>query len=187
MKNTALVVVDLQEFFVDPSSHAFLPLSPHIERNIRLLVDAYRRRGLPIIFTRHAHGAESTLGSMGRWWGDPLMASSPLSKLRLEPAEGEVVVVKERYDAFHNTSLEEELEDRGVKELVFTGVMTDLCVETTARSAFVRDYDVMVVMDATTTQSEELHISSLITLAHGFAIIRRTDEILGEIGREMNE
>ena len=74
------------------------------------------------------------------------MGSSRFSKLRIEPAEGEVVIEKSTYDAFHGTDAEGILNEMGVKEVVIAGVMTHLCVETTARSSFVRDFDVTVVL-----------------------------------------
>ena len=59
------------------------------------------------------------------------------------------------------------------------GVMTHLCCETTARDAFMRGFDVYFVMDATATCNEELHLSSLLTLSHGFAVMVETEEVLG--------
>jgi len=179
---SVLLIVDFQEFFANPESHACLPHIHMVEGNIIRLLSAYRKRDLPVIFTRHAHGEDSNIGALGRWWRDPLMDGNPLSCLRFEPEEGEVLVVKDRYDAFYNTELDEVLRTMEAEELVIAGVMTDLCVETTARSAFVRDYDATIVLDATTTQEDKLHLSSLLTLAHGFAVIRRTDEILEALG-----
>ena len=178
----ALLVVDMQRFFIDPESHAFLPDSLCVLNNVRLLLEAFRRRGLPVIFTRHAHGP-GQLGAMGRWWRDPLMDGSEMSEIALDLIVGEHVVVKERYDAFHGTHLHELLLELDVHEVVVAGVMTDLCVETTARSAFVRDLDVTVAADACCTQDPELHYASLLTLAHGFAVIKRTRDIIGEVSK----
>ncbi|HDR06062.1 MAG TPA: isochorismatase family protein, partial [Candidatus Coatesbacteria bacterium] len=59
---------------------------------------------------------------------------------------------------------------------------TELCCETTARSAFVRDFDVFFPVDATAAYTEELHRASLLTLAHGFAVPLLTEELLRLLG-----
>ncbi|MDG6220452.1 MAG: cysteine hydrolase [Candidatus Thermoplasmatota archaeon] len=181
LENSCLIVVDMQKFFTCPESHACMPNAPRLEKNISRLLSAFRSRKLPVVFTRHSHPLGRDTGALGRWWRDPIMEDNPLAGLKMEPMPEEYVLIKDRYDAFFENGLEKVLADRGVKELVITGVMTDLCVETTSRSAFVRDYDVTVVMDATDTQDENLHLSALRTLAHGFAIIKSTNEILEEM------
>jgi isochorismate hydrolase len=74
--------------------------------------------------------------------------------------------------------LDEWLHNNGVEDLIITGVLTNCCCETTARDAFVRDYRVFFVADATATVNEELHLSSLMNLAFGFAYIAQTQELL---------
>ena len=63
--------------------------------------------------------------------------------------------------------------------------MTHLCCETTARDAFMRDYDVYFIVDATATETESLHISSLRTLTDGFTIPMKTSEILKEFNPDV--
>ncbi len=65
--------------------------------------------------------------------------------------------------------------------LVITGIMTHLCCETTARDAFMRDYEIYFVIDSTASYNETLHVSSLMTLTNGFAIPVKTDTILKEV------
>jgi isochorismate hydrolase len=121
---------------------------------------------------------------MGRWWADVIREGTSDSNIvsLLEPLDSEHVLRKTRYSAFRGTTLEELLKDRGVKSLVITGVMTHLCCESTARDAFIRDFEVFFVVDATATNYEELHLSSLRTLSDGFAIPVTTDEVLDGMG-----
>ena len=79
------------------------------------------------------------------------------------------IIQKERYDAFWKTPLDVFLKNEGVEQVIISGVMTHLCCETTARSAFMRDYKVFFTIDGTATYTEELHMASLLNLAHGFA------------------
>ena len=99
---------------------------------------------------------------------------------RLIPAFAEfdpAVLEKEQYDAFFGTDLEDWLRERNVQQLVIGGVMTHLCCETTARSAFIRGFEVFFLIDGTATYTLEFHRSSLLTLSHGFAHPMRVQEV----------
>lgn len=177
---SALLVVDMQRYFLDQGSHAYLPMAAAITRNVRGLIDAYRGASRPVIFTRHALLEGEDPGAMGRWWGDVLRVSDPMSQMAagMEPLEGETVLRKTQYSAFIGTDLEVSLRDLGIRQLVVAGVQTHLCCEGTARDAFMRGYDVFIVLDATASKTEELHIAALRTLAHGFAVPVTTEEVL---------
>jgi nicotinamidase-related amidase len=91
----------------------------------------------------------------------------------LEPQADELVIRKPRYDAFLRTSLEDDLRSRGVETIVLAGVITNCCVDTTARSAFMRGFDVLVLEDCVGTFAEErdLHDAALRNLSLLFAVI----------------
>ncbi len=139
---------------------------------------------LPVIFTRHALVENEDPGIMGRWWGDVIRESNPLSQItpELEPLPGETVIRKSRYSAFKGTDLDSILLDMGVTTVIITGVLTHLCCESTARDAFMHDFDVYAVIDATASYTEELHMSSLRTLADGFSIPVTTQEMISLLG-----
>jgi nicotinamidase-related amidase len=109
------------------------------------------------------------------------MEGTPASEIHpdVAPLPGEKVVSKSRYSAFYNTDLETVLRSLDIRDLVISGVMTNLCCESTARDAFYRDYRVHFLLDATGAANEEFHISTLTNLAYGFAYIVETDQILG--------
>lgn len=187
--SSALMVIDMQDYFLDEGSHAFIPESGAITPNVRMLLDAYRESGLQVIFTRHAHGDHEDPGMLGKWWADVIMENHPSSRIAaaLEPRESEPVILKNRYSAFQGTDLEAFLRARGIRSVVITGVMTHLCCESTAREAFMKDFEVYFVVDGTATQSEDLHVSSLKTLSHGFAIPVTTEEVLEILRGEADE
>lgn len=173
----ALLVLDMQRYFLDPDSHAFVPSAPAIVAVIERLAVRFRDAGRPVIATRHVNTPEDA-GMMGEWWGDLIRPGTPQAQLdeRIESLATEVVE-KTRYDAFHGSRLAELLDAQGIRQLVITGVMTHLCVETTARAAFVRDFAVFVPADATATYNREFHRGTLVNLAHGIATLTHTETV----------
>lgn len=182
-ENSALLVIDMQEFFLNKQSHAFVPSAKTIVPNINSLIKKYRKQEYPIIFTFYALESDENPGMMGRWWGDVLRVTNSLSRIHssLNLDDNDIILRKSRYSAFIETDLDQILKDNKVDTLVITGIMTHLCCESTAREAFMRDYEVYFVVDATAADTEALHFSSLRTLTDGFAIPVKTNTILKEV------
>lgn len=176
-QRAALLVLDMQDYFLRPDSHAFIPSAPGILPNIQLLIAAYRAENRPIVFTRHLN-TDADAGMMSRWWRELIRAGSPGSAIAsaLDASRG-IVIAKPQYDAFYKTNLEETLRGGGVKQVVITGVHTHLCCETTARAAFTRGFEVFFCVDGTATYAEEVHRAALSNLAHGFAIPTLCEEV----------
>lgn len=179
-ESAALLVLDMQDYFLREGSHAFVPSALAILPKIQTLIKLFRATNRPIIFTRHINNDEDA-GMMSRWWADLIRSDSPDSEIiALESSSG-IVIQKSQYDSFYKSSLDEILKGRGVDQVVVTGVMTHLCCETTARSAFVRGFQVFFCVDGTATYTEEMHRSSLLSLAHGFAIPVSSEELVKNI------
>ena len=165
----ALLVLDMQDFFISPESHAFIPSVPELVPVILELAEEFEMHDLPVIYTRHLNTEEDSR-MMGRWWRDTITRENSLSEIHeVFDTSWAGVVEKSQYDAFYKTRLDELLHQLGVSTVVITGVMTNLCCETTARSAFVRGYRVLMPVDGTATMNMELHRATTATLAHGFA------------------
>ncbi len=179
-EGSALIVIDMQRFFTDPLSHAYIARTKMIIGQVLEIINAFRKHDLPVIFTRHALMDNEDPGLMGRWWGDVLRDDSGLSKLDpdMHPEGKDLVIRKTRYSAFIATDLEQVLRSYGIKRLVITGVMTHLCCESTARDAFMRDFEVFMITDATATRNEKLQRSSEEVLADGFATLMTTKELI---------
>jgi isochorismate hydrolase len=180
--HSALLVIDMQKYFIDKNSHAFIPSAQSIVPNINSLIQRYRHLSFPIIFTFHAYKKKEDPGIMGRWWRDVLRVDNPMSKIhsKINWNTEDITLLKNRYSAFLGTTLDDILTGMSIDTLVVTGVMTHLCCESTARDAFMRDYETYFVIDATATTNERLHVSSLRTLADGFVIPVKTSDILKE-------
>ncbi|MBN1196441.1 MAG: isochorismatase family protein [Candidatus Aminicenantes bacterium] len=178
---SALLVVDMQMFFLDPASPTFTCGGVAILPAVQRLIDAFRREDRPVIFTRHIHHpGDLDSGIMGWWWEGKCLEGSPESEIHadLAPLPGEKVVFKHRYSAFYNTDLETVLRCLKVEDIVVSGIMTNMCCESTARDAYYRDYRVFFPADGTGSICEEMHLASLLNLAFGFAYVSTCEAIM---------
>lgn len=174
----ALLVLDMQEYFLREDSHAFVPSAPAIVFGINKLLAAFVHKGYPVVFTRHINTPQNA-GMMSKWWLDLINPYSAYShNITFESIQNSIQINKTQYDAFLHTELEDTLNEQNITQVIICGVMTHLCCETTARSAFMRGFEVFFTVDGTATYNEELHRASLLTLSHGFAVPVLIDELL---------
>lgn len=180
----ALLVIDMQKYFVTGGAPMYLPAGAAIISHVAQLIAAFRGAQRPVIFTRHVHHPDGLdAGILGWWWNGMIIEGSPESEIHpeLAPLPNEKVIFKHRYSAFYNTDLETVLRGFQINDLVICGVMTNLCCESTARDAFFRDYRVFFPADGTATVSEEMHMASLMNLAYGFAVISRGGDLVKQV------
>ncbi len=172
-KHAALLVIDLQNFF-----HQIIQ---PILGNILQVIQSCRKENVPILFTQHGHTKQGSDGGvLGEWWGELIIDATEdwkfISEMSLDPRDK--VIPKKRYSAFFETDLDTTLRSRGIQDLIVSGVMTNLCCETTARDAFMRDYRVFFLIDGTATGRGELHLATLMNLGFGFAYLITCDELI---------
>ncbi|MBS3116982.1 isochorismatase family protein [Candidatus Woesearchaeota archaeon] len=170
LQNSALLIIDMQNYFLDKKSHAFVPASSLVVKNIKKVLSFYRKECLPVIFTYFAV-TKSETDPILKWWGDTVYEGSIQSRIirELRFQSNEIVIRKRSYSAFYKTKLEQILKSKKIKEIVITGVLTNLCCETTARDAFARGFQVFFPADATAAYTEEMHLATLKNLSYGFA------------------
>ena len=175
-----LLVLDMQRYFVDENSHANVPSAAVIIPGLNAAASYFRNAGRPVIATQHINTPENA-GMMASWWSELILNDHPLvglaPDLDLMPHE---LLRKSQYDAFFESDLETRLIEQGVKQVVIGGVMTHLCCEMTARSAFVRGFEVYFLVDGTATYNREYHQAALLNLAHGTAVLTTIDQIIKE-------
>ena len=175
---TALLILDMQEFFHNEYSHAFIPSAQAVIKPIKTLTNLFINNNLTIITTKHIN-TKVNAKQMDYWWRDILTKDSEYSQIIADfdlPQAG--LITKTQYDTFYNTNLNEILQKNNITQLIITGVMTHLCCETTARSAFVRGYNVFFPIDGTATYNEDFHTASLTNLAHGFVNITTIKDLV---------
>jgi nicotinamidase-related amidase len=181
----AMLIIDMNNYFADPGGRCFLPAAATVAPRIRELLDAWRGAGGQVVFTRHGHEHPGDLGMLGRFFSDHIDARGEEAEIieALAPGDDEPVLGKTTYDAFLGTPLEPILRDRGIDQVLITGVLTHMCCETTARSAFCRGFEVYVPVDATASSSLELHLGSLRSMADAVAVLVGVDEVLALCAR----
>lgn len=180
---TALLLIDVQQGLDDPCWG--VRNNPDAERNITALLAAWRGSGRPVVHVQH----------MSTKPGSPLRPGLPGNALKPEarPAPGEPLFRKTVNSAFIGTPLEAHLRERGITALVLVGLTTDHCVSSTARMAANLGFRTMVVADATATHersgpegehysADEMHRLALASLHGEFATVRRTTEVLAQLG-----
>ncbi len=186
----ALVVVDMQNYYLSQKSsyyryfsmiregcldYIITRCSRTVIPNISKIMDSFRENNLPVVFLRlcgkkpdrsdlHPFFRRSHLRALGEGYPDlyPL-DEDPMSDVvdALSPAHGDIVIRKTTFSPFTLTDIDTRLRKEGIKTLVFTGLATSQCVETTARDASERDYIVVHVEDAQADYDEMTHHSSL--------------------------
>ena len=175
----ALIVVDMQVDFVEPGAPVMADGGLAIVAGINRLISVARRSGTPVIFTHEIHRADGSDYGIELEY-DPRHCEEGTEGAGLLPAldvaEGDLHVYKRRYDAFFGTDLDLLLRSLTVKNLVFCGVDTDICVLGSVVSARNHDYRVAVVEDCCAGSSMEAHRAALVCMGTVFGyVVRSTD------------
>ncbi|MGA9398424.1 MAG: isochorismatase family cysteine hydrolase [Anaerolineaceae bacterium] len=181
---SALLVIDMQDFFLNPASPTFTCGGLAILPNIKKIIHTFREAGRPVIYTKHVHHPDRLdAGIMGWWWQGMCLEGSPESEIHrdIAPKQNEKVILKHRYSAFYNTDLETVLRCLQVEDIVIAGIMTNMCCESTARDACYRDYRVFFLVDGTGSITEEMHLASLLNLAFGFSWVTDVDSVVSQL------
>ena len=172
----ALLVIDVQESFRARASDWQRMHNPNIAEQVNRLVDATRASGDLVVWVLHAEPGSDTVFDPAQGLVRPLA--------ELSPRADEPTVVKTSINAFTTTNLQQQLVQRGIRELVICGIRTEQCCETTARVGADLGFEVTFVTDATTTSGIDgldaaaiIERTEQVLAARGFARIATTDEI----------
>jgi ureidoacrylate peracid hydrolase len=188
----ALMVIDMQNGFVDPKGSVPLAMGmlPGVEEavaNCAELLNEARAAGMPVVYTRHQFRPDmidAPAMIMERFGpgAKPLVAGTWDAAVCdvLEPAPGDAIVDKNRYDAFLYTDMELVLRALGVRRLLVTGVVTSVCVESTVRAAHMRDFEVTVASDCTAAPAG-FHEPALAAMGAVFATVSPWRTALAEL------
>jgi nicotinamidase-related amidase len=189
----ALIVIDMQRDFIEPGGFGAslgndVTLLQAIVPATARLIAAFRAAGLPVIHTRECHkpdlsdlpAAKRDRGNPALRIGDPgpmgriLIAGEPGAAIipELAPVPAEIVIDKPGKGAFYATDLSAHLARLGTRQLVFAGVTTEVCVQTTMREANDRGFDCLLAEDATESYFPEFKAATL-------AMIRAQGAIVG--------
>ncbi len=153
-RDSGLLIIDVQVGIIE-AFHAYR--GNEVLDQIHKLLSKARASNMPIIYIQHDGEAGHPLevGTEG-WQIHP----------EIKPQEEDLIIRKRASDSFFETTLQHELEARGVKHLIVTGCMTEYCVDTTSRRAISMGYDVTLVSDAHTTIDNKLLTAAQIITHH---------------------
>jgi len=192
-ERTALVNVDMQNCFVH-GSPVSAPDGLIVEERINRLAAACRAAGILVIHTSHVVRPDgSNVGVLGEVVPPVKLGiinkgseSAALHKgLTVDPRD--ILLDKPRYGSFHGTDLELILRSRGIDTIIITGIATNVCCETTAREAMVRDFRVFFLSDGTATfgigdlSASDIQRATCATLGMLFAQVLTVDEMIAKI------
>jgi nicotinamidase-related amidase len=190
---TALVLIDIQNDFCDPTG-AFgklgndVSMMPSMAERAHLLLEAARRRGILTLFVRATYDSEVLGAPLAETYhrrgfidgqcAEGSWAAGWYGGLAPDPNRpNEITLTKHRFSAFWGTEIDLILRSNGIGTVVFTGVVTSGCVESTLRDAFFRDYQVVAVRDAVAEASDERHEAALRKIDQAFGIVRDAEDI----------
>jgi ureidoacrylate peracid hydrolase len=198
---TALLVVDMQRAFVEPGEAMEVPPAREVIPRIQELVGIFREKRLPVVFTEFTYSPAAPL-LVGQLHpehrpaipGTPTGFGRPSSSClegadnarviaELTPRAEELVVRKHYYDGFNGTVLDGALRARGVRTLVVTGTMTDICVLGTVIGGFNREYRLIVVEDGVATLWPEIQRATLDIIRRAYARVLTAKEVADEVAR----
>jgi len=181
-KETALLVIDMQNDFVEGGA---LIEVKGIGKNLskfRAFIDKCRDKGILVVYTRHIFSPENNqieAKLFPELRNEGLRDNHRGSEVHntLRPSNEDTIIKKKRYDAFVGTDLELILRARGIKNLIITGTMTNVCCESTARGAMMKDFNVLFSSDLTFTSDSDLHRNTLRNIASHFGKVLSSEEI----------
>ena len=192
-KKTALVVIDMQNFFV-----AEVETAKSIVPNINRLAEVMRARGGLVAWVVMTVAKEMDAPSLWPIYHDYFFTEAKMRAHKdglTEGAEGheiypaldvrpeDLIAHKSRFSAFIQgaSDLDEQLRKRGIENLVVTGTATNMCCETTARDAMMIGYRATIVHDASAARFDEDHLAGLTSFWQSFGDVRGTDDVIDNL------
>jgi ureidoacrylate peracid hydrolase len=196
-RKAALVVVDMQNYFVKQGHQGEIPAAREIVPNINRLAAELRRRGGHVVWVRNGtNDTRESWSNYHHYMQDPGRAERRLHDMDIG-AEGyeywhlndirpeDAQITKKRYSAFiqGSSDIERHLRDRGIDTLLITGTATNVCCESTARDAMMLNFKVAMVADGLATHNDEEHNATLSSFYGLFGDVQMVDEVIQSLDR----
>jgi bifunctional isochorismate lyase/aryl carrier protein len=184
--STALLVHDMQRYFIEPFGTEGPPIAPAID-NIARLLRHCRAAAIPVFFTAQTGGQDRRdRGLQADFWGPGMRAEAAHEAITdpLRPEPGEFRLVKHRYSAFQRSNLVELLRARGRDQLIISGVYAHIGCLLTAAEAFQRDIQPFLAADAVAAFSKATHDLALRYVAECCGVVMSTDDLVRALAPE---
>ena len=192
---TALIVVDMQNFFVEEGQALEVPAARALAPNINRLAETVRATGGTVVWIKMTLNDEDL-----EKWSVFIPFNGERDRFRpviegeygheiwkeLEVKPEDLIVNKRRFSAFiqGSSDIHEQLQKRGIDTLLIVGTLTNVCCESTARDAMMLNYRVLMVDDANATISEEAHKAALMSIMFVFGDVQSTDNVIDLLNRQ---
>ena len=206
---TAVIVIDMQNAYASPGGYLDLAGfdiagAARVIANTRGVLDVARRAGLPVIYFQngwdpdyveaggpgspnfHKSNALKTMRARPELHGTLLARGTWDYEIvdALKPEPGDIVLHKTRYSGFYNSQLDSVLRSRGIRNLVFVGIATNVCVESTLRDGFFLEYFGIVLEDATHQAGPEfVQRAALYNIETFFGWVSSVADFKGVVGQ----
>jgi nicotinamidase-related amidase len=179
---TAVVVVDVQRLFTDILGAALEPPLEAVRTNLPTLLADARHAGATIVLIRSVIAADEHSNNTRQWpdfMRENMEPGSPGTEFDpcIVREAGDIEVIKKRYSAFVGTALESVLQERGIATVVVAGLTTNVCVQSTVRDAWQRDYFTITVSDCCSEMGPGAHATSLAWNLRNFGHVCTTAEL----------
>ncbi|KXA92400.1 isochorismatase [candidate division MSBL1 archaeon SCGC-AAA259E17] len=197
---TGLLVIDMTNEFLKEGSPLEVPAGRKMVPRLKRVIETCRSEDVPVIYTRHVLREDGTNAGL---FGEFYQAVRD-KKAHVQGSEGveiydeifpekdDIVISKHRYSAFYETDLDTVLKNMGIDTLIISGVLTNLCCESTARDAMFRDYRVIFLRDCNATfdlpdfgfgevSKEEIQKSVCSTIAFGIGSVKASETVIEEL------
>lgn len=180
---TALLVIDMQNDFVRKDGVLHVPGIDDRLSAYRMFIEECRKRGLPIIYTRHVFDAANNPIEAELF---PVLLKEGLRPGtrghaiidELAPDPGDTVMEKTRYNAFFKTDLDAVLATKGITHVIITGTMTEICCHSTARGAMERNFRVLFPSDLNFSADPNVHMVTLGVIGMCIGTVATAEEVL---------
>ena len=175
---TAVLVIDMLNDFLEPTGAMPLPEGRELYDPIRRLLSTARENGATVIWVcdEHPRGdrefEKRSVHCLKGTWGAQIVAE-------LEPREDEYRVSKRRYSGFFETDLDLRLRELAIDDLILAGVVTNICVRSTAHDAFFRGYGVVIPVECVAATSEREQESTLYDLDTHYGAVAALEQVQG--------
>jgi ureidoacrylate peracid hydrolase len=174
----AILVVDMLNDFLEDGGAMVLPEGRTLYQPLNELLGAGRRRGVPVIWVCDEHPSEidlefekRTVHCLRGTWGAEVVAA-------LEPRDDEFRIPKRRYSGFFQTDLDLRLRELGIRHLIVTGVVTNICVRSTVHDAFFLGYDVAVPRECVAATGAREQESTLYDIETHYGTVGSLEQVL---------
>ncbi|HEY7166263.1 MAG TPA: cysteine hydrolase [Candidatus Binatia bacterium] len=185
----ALLVIDMQNDFCHPQGVSGqrgrdLQMTMDMAPRLGKFISVCRRQAVPVIFVQTIHypwtDSPSWVRRLDKDCGESVCRPGTWGAEfygGLRPVNGEIVITKHRYSAFLGTDLELILRSKGIRTLLISGVGTNVCVESTLRDGYMRDFHIVLLEDCVGATNRTLHEGTLTNVRLHFGTVSNSGEI----------